>query len=192
MFFLSERISLSCCACRLCCCMNASKSSSLWYFWFISPDRLHVLQTNLKWDSLKGHTHCFCSIATSCIALFCILSRCRETVVDVCNQIDFCHFYNTSSQSRGCPVSPQKACGLGSFRRRAHLKLSFAWWRTVHTQQIHCVSLIEHCSELGYCLPTACGPIEKLCTYSAALKLLRGKSLENVKEGWLQCLMIQV
>lgn len=50
-----------------------------------------------------------------------------------------------------------------------HLRLAFAWWRTVHTQQIHCVSLIEHCSELGYCLPTACGPIENLRTCRAAL-----------------------
>lgn len=44
----------------------------------------------------------------------------------------------------------------------AHLKLSSAWWRTVHSQHIHCVSLIEHCSELVYCLHSSCGRIKKV------------------------------
>lgn len=51
----------------------------------------------------------------------------------------------------------------------AHLKLSSAWWRTVHSQHIHCVSLIEHCSELVYCLHSSCGRIKKIKRKKSAL-----------------------
>lgn len=68
----------------------------------------------------------------------------------------------------------------------AHLKLSSAWWRTVHSQHIHCVSLIEHCSELVYCLHSSCGRIKKnkkkkKCTYSVALKLDKART-RNIRQ----------
>lgn len=125
---------------------------------------LNCIQLYFNWDCLIGHTVTV-SMALQHFAFYLLC----QTVVDVWNQMDF-FFPNASSQSNTVLLGLSgSVVQYGSFLLRAPSKLSSAWWRTVHTQQIHCVSLIERCSELGYCLPTVGDPVEKqLCT---ALKL---------------------
>lgn len=50
---------------------------------------------------------------------------------------------------------------LWSILPGAYLKLSSAWWKAVHSQHIHCVLLVEHCSKLVYCLAMSGVPLEK-------------------------------
>lgn len=56
-------------------------------------------------------------------------------------------------------LSPEQNCFA---QIRTRLRLSSVWWRAMHShrKRNHCVSLIEHCSKLVYCLLAFCDPVQ--------------------------------
>lgn len=150
------------CRWQRCCIELHSIVGSLWCFSKYRSWR----RRNLKWDSLKGHPVTVQHVAFHHLC---------QTAVDVWKQMDFCaHTVSNGSPSQEhCPIGPQWKGGAGPFC------LEPIWSCLLHDGELcipsksHCASLIEHGSELGYCLPTFGGPIEKWCSYSAALKLYK-------------------